>query len=298
VLTGLIAAAVALAAWRFYFQAFSYKTASQIIGLLPRADAVVFYADLTALRSAGMLRIFENAGAKEEPEYQAFVRETGFAYERDLDAIAVAAGPQRIYAVLRGRFDRKRLENYAKAHGGKCQDGYCQTPGSKPDRCISFFALRPHVLGLAISPDQNAAYELLPRQGAPEPQVPPYAAWLQVPQRVLEHPDGLPPAVQVLARSLSSANAVTLGITKPTEPGSSDLLVRLRADCDTDQQARGVRDHLAQLAKVFHTMKAQSGPASVPDLAGVIGSGVFLTNGRTTSGEWRIPSAFVDSLLR
>ncbi|MGI9102456.1 MAG: hypothetical protein ACR2IF_08430 [Terriglobales bacterium] len=90
--------------------------------LLPAADAYV-YVNVGALRSAG---VFQNAGPISfEADYDQFVRETGFQFERDLDTAAfaahIASAPDstqpedtRYSEVFTGRFDRGKIVAYLK----------------------------------------------------------------------------------------------------------------------------------------------------------------------------------------
>lgn len=276
-----------------------YDTAAKLVGLLPQADAVVFYADVAALRHSGYLQLLESAKGAQEPDYQRFVSETGFAYQRDLDAVAVASLPNQTFVTARGRFDWQRLTKYAINHGGKCDGRYCQLPATKPDQWISFFPIRSTVLALAVSADPRAAYTLLPREGAPEVTTPQFPVWAEIPRRVLDRPDALPPGAQVVARALSSASQVTLGITEAT-PGTADsaLNVRLIASCPSDTTANDLRDHLAQLAGFFRGFATHNQQHSgEPDLAGLLASGTFGAAEHNVVGNWTVPRSVVEALF-
>jgi len=92
----------------------------QATRLLPEGDAVI-YADLGLLR---LSQIFSGAGAVvREPEYEKFVQETGFQFERDLDQAALAVHfpsrsggnwETRFSEVFIGRFDGTRLAAYLR----------------------------------------------------------------------------------------------------------------------------------------------------------------------------------------
>src|SRR5438876_2784818 len=89
--------------------------------LLPENDGVI-YVDLKPLRSFS----FSNKPIIHEPEYDEFVRDTGFAFERDLDEAAIAvhapesAGDpthpdlkeRRFSQVLVGTFDSTKVTHY------------------------------------------------------------------------------------------------------------------------------------------------------------------------------------------
>lgn len=94
--------------------------------LLPGADAF-FYADLGLIRKANAGK--ELPAVSHDPEYERFIRETGFQFERDLDEAAFAvhypgnwrgggtggsAAEPRFSEVLKGEFHSERLASYLR----------------------------------------------------------------------------------------------------------------------------------------------------------------------------------------
>lgn len=105
------------------------RAAPEAVRLLPEADAV-FYVNLGLIRlGTSVPQIPE---VTREPDYEAFVRETGFEFERDLDELALAvhpapggipsaaappnpgAMPYRTTEIFVGRFHSERLAAYLK----------------------------------------------------------------------------------------------------------------------------------------------------------------------------------------
>src|SRR3954463_3387031 len=97
------------------------KGAPEAARLLPQSDAVI-YLNLKPLRAATH---FGDKQVNHEPEYEDFVRETGFQFERDLEEAAVAVHPpevaesggsveaqRRFSEIFVGRFDRDKLTHY------------------------------------------------------------------------------------------------------------------------------------------------------------------------------------------
>jgi hypothetical protein len=91
--------------------------------LLPESEGVV-YVSLSGFRLASNFGSSPVAMAK-EPDYEAFVRETGFQFERDLDELAVAIhspeptastfgvqSQRRFSEIFNARFDGTRLNHY------------------------------------------------------------------------------------------------------------------------------------------------------------------------------------------
>lgn len=298
-----ITAGVAAAIYWYYFRP-QYRTAAELAGLLPRSDAVLFYANVDLLRQAGILRALEGAKTIQDSDYRSFVSGTGFDYERDLDAIAVASIPNQVFAVLRGRFDWKRLRAYATAEGGSCRGTYCQVSNPKSGRWFSFFPIRSDVMAVAVSPDTNAAYTLLPRRGAPAFIAPDYPAWIQVPRRILDNPNDMPPAAQVFARALSPASQVTFGVERPVGGSQSGFLVRMLAHYDSDKEATLVAENLTRLTRLLGRLGPQGAPPKTladPADQGVhelLSSATFIAGDGQVKGEWRIPGSLLDSILK
>ena len=96
--------------------------------LLPGADAF-FYLDLSRARRANSGK--ELPAVSHDPEYERFIRETGFQFERDLDEAAFAVhypavatlgsgvgsvAEPRFSEVFIGKFDGSRLATYLRDH--------------------------------------------------------------------------------------------------------------------------------------------------------------------------------------
>lgn len=92
------------------------RAAPEEVRLLPDTAAIV-YVDLETIRH---LTAFKTpVQVQREPEYDAFVRETGFEFERDLDQAAFAIhtdkpGDSRFTEVLNGHFDLQKLAAYLR----------------------------------------------------------------------------------------------------------------------------------------------------------------------------------------
>ncbi len=108
----LIGAAIGFAIW------LRKQAPPDAVRLLPEVEDGVFYLNLKPVRLAGVLK---QTSTPREPEYEQFVRETGFEFERDLDQAAFAVhgpgsagGETRYSEIFVGRFDATRLEAYFK----------------------------------------------------------------------------------------------------------------------------------------------------------------------------------------
>lgn len=91
------------------------RAAPEAARLLPDADAY-FYIDVETLRTAGAFRRSETV--KRVPEYQQFVEDTGFDFERDADETALAVHsaptgrPARFSWIFVGKIDAERATKY------------------------------------------------------------------------------------------------------------------------------------------------------------------------------------------
>jgi hypothetical protein len=121
-----------------------------ILSQLPSNAPVIAYVDVAALRKlqnsplAAVLGL-TSPGPQADREYAAFVRDTGFDYERDLDHAAVALWPagfgtpanvlgdDRVIAIADGRFDQQKIKAYALRTGKATTHGaheVLEVPGS------------------------------------------------------------------------------------------------------------------------------------------------------------------------
>lgn len=112
-----------------------------ILTLLPSNAPVVVFADLKSLRTSPFIQQAEatTAVTTEDPDYAEFVRETGFDYSRDLDAVAFAAWPETAQDILDvqsgrppagssitiadGRFDQAKIISYCMRKGSLTHSG-------------------------------------------------------------------------------------------------------------------------------------------------------------------------------
>ena len=98
---------------------------TEMLSLLPGDPSAVVFVDLAPLRNSPFLEQLFALAPQTTPDadYTQFVQATGFHYEKDLDRAAIAVMRQAnraTYAVIAdGRFDRKKIEDYASKVGRK-----------------------------------------------------------------------------------------------------------------------------------------------------------------------------------
>ncbi|HEY0704747.1 MAG TPA: hypothetical protein VGD60_18380 [Candidatus Acidoferrales bacterium] len=123
-----------------------------ILSELPSDAPVIAYVDVAALRKlqnsplAAVLGL-TSPGPQADRDYAAFVRDTGFDYERDLDHAGVAMWPaglgtpsnvlgdDRVISIADGRFDQQKIKAYALRTGKVAANGareVLEVPGNPP----------------------------------------------------------------------------------------------------------------------------------------------------------------------
>lgn len=261
---------------------------------LPTDNAFVLYLDFDALRKAGLLDLLDRSKVPEEPEYKAFVAESGFDYRVDLDSALVSFRPEGVFMLIRGRFNWKALSGYVRAQGGACLNAFCRTGGSTPDRHISFFPLRPSVMGLAVSKDAWAALELTGKVSKPDAAaIPKQPVWLWVPSSRLADVDNLPAGTRQFARAIQGAERIVLSVGARGDRYEAVLDVTSRSVPD----ASTLVSHLEGITGFLKKMIAEEKhPPNPRDLSGVLTAGVFERQDRRVVGRWPLERAFLEAL--
>src|SRR5271170_7386164 len=114
-----VAVVICAAAGAYAYRRFTQPSmAVDLVQSLPPDQATHVYIDVDALRRGGILNLVAGSKAAEEPDYRKFVEQTGFDYRTDLDAVAAAFFHNDVYFALRGRFQWKKLADYAGLQGG------------------------------------------------------------------------------------------------------------------------------------------------------------------------------------
>jgi hypothetical protein len=97
------------------------RAAPDAVRLLPNSDAI-FYVNLEPIRL--LTELGKKPPKERDPQYEDFVRETGFEFERDLDKAALAihygttdkgkSTETRYSEIFQGHFDRARVSQYLR----------------------------------------------------------------------------------------------------------------------------------------------------------------------------------------
>lgn len=287
VVGGLVAAA-------YWLRVRSLSTVADLASRLPPVDAPVVFIDLRAVRAAGLLPLVARTDSGQEAEYLEFVQQTGFNYARDLDAALVAASGGETFALLEGRFDWARLIRFVTRRGGDCYNGFCQLRSGTPNRWISFFAVTPSIMALAVSRDPWAASVLLSeRRPAPLGLPPPQPVWLTIPGPALERAEWLPAGTRAFVSPMASAERVTIALRAAEGGYEASLEVR----CRSAEQAARIAQHLTEVTETLRRLiRLENKAPNRKDLSGILTGGSFSAQGARVEGRWPIPQEFFQAL--
>ncbi len=269
-----------------------------ILGLLPGGDVTTFFADVSALRTAGMLELLSGSKPAADADYKQFVRETHFDYTKDLEAIAGTATSDHIFFIVRGHFDWSKLQQYAAAHGGSCRHDTCRVPASKPGRWASFLPIQPDVMAVALSQDDTAAEQLRPQhRQAAEPMPSAQPVWLKISHSLLTQPLSLPLALRIFALSLQSADPVIFSLGRAPQYSQMVFNVELEAQCPSPATAEVTRNQLEIQTKMLNLELARehARPNSA-DLTGLLTAGAFQVVGSRVVGTWPVRKELLNAL--
>jgi hypothetical protein len=287
-----VCALVVGGAW--WYRTRGASTPEELVACLPRSDAVVVYVDVDALRNSRMLDLLAGSRATEELEYRQFVEQTGFDYRRDMDRVAAAFARDHVFLVIRGRFDWRRLINYANSNGGQCRGSICRMPSSQPGRSISFFPLRAAVLALAVSRDEWAATEIADRKmPAPLPIGANQPVWISVPGARLRDLNDPLPGTRSFISALSTADHMMFSIG----PEADRLAVHADVTCANPQAATALATQLTETTELLRKMLAREKQTPNPsDLSSMLANGAFKAEDRRVSARWPMERALIESL--
>lgn len=256
--SAIVCLAVAGLGYYFYRQRISLPgtksgSAPDILSQLPPDAPAIAYINVDALRNlqnsplAAILGL-TSPGPQSDREYEAFVRETGFDYSRDLDRVAIAFWPQnlaipagtmgdnRVLVIAEGRFDEQKIKAYALRTGKMVARGsqsLFEVPGTPP---ISFTFLSMTRIELASGENADelfAASTSVKRDLAMQARI---ARVAGAPIFAAARTDNLPagfyanfassPQLERLARSVR-------GISLTGQPDGDKIKMALDVECDS-----------------------------------------------------------------
>jgi hypothetical protein len=290
----LVLLAVAIGSVVFGLQQYRFRfvrAEADILKLLPQGKTATFFADFGVIRHANLAAIVQASGPRSEEEYRRFVSETGFDYSRDIDAVAGSVSPGQIVFAVKGRFQWDRLAAYARQHGGRCQERYCDARTSRSGRWASWREIQPNVMLLAVSDDRGSVMSVTP--GTPVQR--PGPVWVRLEKNAFEKTDDWSPILRLFTSSLKSAEATTFSIRASGDSLALDMNALFR----TDRQAEFVRNQLALETKMLKLELTRENREPTPhDFTGLLVAGSFQASGCEVFGTWPIRRELLEDLGR
>lgn len=232
---GVAGGLVVVAVFALYFLWFSTALPGRqaVLSLMPASSETVLFVDLSDLRQAPFFADLLAWAPKPalDPDYDQFRHNTGFDYEKDLNRIAVAFekhGTQQVFfAVANGRFDQKKIKDYAAKSGSvQKQAGteiFLLPVAGRPEH-ISFTFLRNDLIAFTNAADLSSFLK--------SPKTSESADWHARFERVAGSPffvilrnDGIAQAMGSQPGAQSLAQRATGGLTSPQ---LSSLLMQLQ----------------------------------------------------------------------
>lgn len=261
-----------------------------LLSRFPSEDALVMSADFATLRRAGLLT---SSKAPLESEYKQFLEGTNFDYKRDLDYVVASFSRSGTFFIARGRFDWKKLRDYAAHQGGSCYQDLCRMQGSTPERHISFLPLRADAMALAVSTNDLAA-TLLTRTAAPvTTPLPAAPVWLSVPGAELRRQDALPPSIHLMLSALTRADRVVITLGPG---GPQGIEAQLLATCNSEDDAKVLASQLRSATGLLKEALARDKAAADGEVTAMLTAGVFDQTDRKVTGNWPVRKSLLDAL--
>jgi hypothetical protein len=263
VATAVLAAVAATAAVGYFYARHSNSAhASALPDLLteiPAGAPTLIYVDLAAVRQSGF---YQHRGALSpnlvpDNDYKDFVQATGFDFEKDLDRVVIAAWPESVpgehkksVAVAEGRFDRKKIRDYAQ-RGGKLeqQEGHdvLLFQGSKSAEWNSLTFLNDRtvelVQGPSIAPALGASLAAASSDPIRERATRISGSDIFLITRMPSIPDNFGGGLlqsATMANLMRSIQWLSLAV----RPEGDNLLVSLEGECATSTDARQLQSGL------------------------------------------------------
>ncbi len=277
----------------YWWRASRTLSNQQLIQSLPQARATHIFIDVDSLRRSGLLDLIAGAKSAEDPDYKAFIAQTGLDYRTDLDAVAAAFSEGNTYLALRGRFTWAKLAAYAQTHGGKCATSIaCSMPATRSGYFISFTPLRAKVLAMAVSSDEHGVGMIGLQDWRKPPRLPAEPVWISVPSFALADAN-LGSGTHAFLEPLSQAQEVTFSVGSAPK----DFQIRLEAVCATPEIAELLTRRLSASTDLLRKMLEREKMTPNPnDLSGVLTSGTFSQQRDQVTGAWPIGRGFIESL--
>jgi len=266
-----------------------FEDIHQVLGRFPAEDAVALHIDFAGIRKAGLLT---TSAVPLESEYKQFLDDTGFDYRKDLDEVTASFSKSGNFFIARGRFNWRKLRDYAAKQGGSCYQDLCRMQGSQPERRISFLPLEADEMALAVSTDDLAANRLTKPGAAVKTDLPSAPVWVLVPGSMLRESAVMPPGMALMLSALKSADRLVVTVS----PSGNALVAKMEATCQTQDDAKVLASQLRTVTAKLKTALTADPRAQGDELVKVLAGGTFDDNGVRVNGQWPFSKELIASL--
>ena len=264
-----------------------------LLAHMPEQEGATVFLNIGALRQSGLLDAIAGKRDEEEPEYQAFVRETGFNYRDDLDAVLAHFAIDFNIFILRGRFSWQQIGGHMRANGGQCLNGVCWMQVAR-GRYVSALPLSANVVAIGTGGHRNVVYSALPLRTNAIPTLPSEPLWAELSEDFLKNPSRLPDGTRSFVTALQGARSVFLS----AGPSQGGLQAHLRAAFATPKEALERKEMLEQatalLQKFFDRDRQKP---SESQLATMLTAGKFEQNQDLLLGHWPLERTFFEHVV-
>lgn len=323
-LAGLVVVLCALAVWRFAVP--HAQMPLEDFRYLPADAAIAANIDVSALRNSTLVRavVQSQATPEMEKDYAEFVRSTGFNFETDLDSVALSVSgrdeARTLNAVLRGRFDRSRFQQYI--------DGRRQSSSARRGTTIDVLAgPSGRTFRLAFADSDRLLFSNSAQPAAMNDMVDlvhHYGAPIEKRLKSLNLMEHLQPQSQAwVCADMDKAGTLSFPFSggSPGSPGTSftaDLLrgsrlvltsahldnenleLRMVADYPTEAEARRVAQSLSGLRALLSALATRQKPRvrAPTNLSRALDQIQISVENKAAVLRWSIANSLVEELLR
>ena len=294
--------------------------APELISEIPAGAATLMYADLAAIRASTFYQQRPDKGpiAVPDRDYADFVQSTGFDFEKDLDRVVIASwsaglsqgqdkqDPKKTIVLADGRFDRRKIHDYALRKGKLDHQGghdvFLFPTDSQPGwNSITF--LDDHrvaiVEGPSIAPllahhDDASAADPARERAAHVAGAAVFAI-----SRVPVIPDNFSPGGVQSAQLMNLARSVQW-VTLAARPEGNNLRVSLEGECQTPTDARELQAALEVLRLFGRTglESPKTRQSMDPVTYGVLETVLKTADVSATADQVRIMVEFTPDILK
>jgi hypothetical protein len=295
--------------------------APESVRLLPDADAYVYF-DVQTLRTLGA---FPNTPVSREPEYEDFVRQTGFQFERDLDeaAFAIHSGgaqpPQapgaspldvaegwRFSEIFIGHFDSTRAIDYFKRIASSTErykDFDIYVIPSREGRHVRVVILGPDHVAVSNTESPNPIHHMIDSyrsnalHGAGPGLVASYRDHVplgSVVWGIAKLGDGTDGGIPAPAAVANLADTTVVGSLRPLLGAQ----MRIEDIAGDNEQAQRIVESGATMLNIFKQLQANSSPSGADeDVKRFFDSIKLEQKGRSAILSADIPAGFLKKLI-